>query len=305
MVHANEPHRADAIYRMGIETLIEQCDAIVVGKVSKYSREIVSKSKGSEEPLKWIVHGVQTDTVVLKGDGLFELATISRAEQSLAAPLDPLTQYWEPDLGYLEQNEKCLFFFDGNKPHKILPIGKAKPDLLALTESILAIQSVGDQSVRATRWLSLISDSKTDEIRKVALRSFIADKGRWELLGPVLGELLSDSTVSIDLRAFCFGLVAHNFTKERWGVFQEAVADFLCRSFATQNEPRLAIQNLYSMGTIFAYCDVEEQKTARQGIRRRFESVLEKRPSISLSGLGAEAYLEKQFLDFRSSYLTK
>jgi hypothetical protein len=304
-------HRADDIYRTGPETLIAQSSTILSGPVSSYSRKEESRSQGGADsiPLKWVVSGMLEKPHVFKGQAPSGAIRFSRSEQSIVLPKDPSTADWEAVYGELASDGQVVIFLGGTSPAsilKVLPSGADEQNLIGLVEAVVQIQAVADPSERVKRWLSYLKGAPSAEGQKAALRSFIAEGGEWTELDPVLDQSLKNSRLSRDFRAFGFGIIAFNVTQERWGASRDAVLDFLCRIFATERDPKLAMQYLYSLGLIFNYCDDEDFRTQRRTVRRRVEGCLEQRPSLKTSGgPPVERYLEEQYQKLRSKYLQR
>jgi hypothetical protein len=304
-------HRADEIYRTGPETLIAQSSTIVSGPVSKHSRNVESRSQGGADsiPLKWVVSGVLEKPHVLKGQAPSGGIRFSRSEQSIVLPKDPSTADWEAVYGELASDGQVVIFLGGTSPVsilKVLPSGADEQNLIGLVEDVVKVQAVADPSQQVKRWLSYLKGAPSAEGQKAALRSFIAEGGEWTELDPVLDQCLNNSRLSRDFRAFGFGIIAFNVAQERWGASRDAVLDFLCRIFATERDPKLAMQYFYSLGLIFNYCDDEDFRTQRRTVRRRVEGCLERRPSLKISGgPPVERYLEEQYQKLRSKYLQR
>ena len=303
------PHRADEIYRTGPETLIAQSSTILSGPVSKYSRNVESRSQGGADsiPLKWVVSGILEQPHVLKGQAPSEAIRFSRSEQSIISPRDPSIADWEAVFGELASDCQVVIFLGRTSPAsilKVLPSGADEQNLIGLVTDIVQIQAGADASERVRRWLSYLKSAPSDEGRKAALRSYIAEGGEWTELDPVLAGILKNSQLSRDVRAFGFGIAAFNVTQEKWGASRDEVLDFLCRIFVAERDPKLAMQYVYSLGLIFNYCDNEDFRTQRRTVRRRLEGCLEQRPSLKISGgPAAERYLEEQYQKLRSKYL--
>ena len=223
-------------------------------------------------------------------------------------PPDESTLYWESTYGDLPpQGQAGVFFGDAEAKTiiKIIPSGVGDQDLIALVKGIVPIQSVVDRRERASRWLSYLRSASSDEGRKVALRSFIADGGEWSQLAPILEHALTNSQLSSEFRAFGFGIVAFNVVREKWGDSRDDVLAFLCRLFSNERDPRLAMQYVYSLGLIFSYCDDEDFREQRRSVRRKLESCLDQRRSLATSsGPAVDRNLGLQYQTLRARYLT-
>ncbi len=302
-------HRADEIYRRGSETLIAQSTTILAGPISNYSQNVQLRSEGGADsiPLRWVVSGVIDKPQTLKGQAPSGAVRFSRAEQSIVLPKDPSTADWESVYGELTLDGQVVIFFGDTSPEsilKVLPSGAGEENLIGLVKEIVQAQAIADQSERVKRWLLSIKSCVSDECRKAALRSFIADRGEWPQLVPILEQALSNSQLSREFRAFGFNIVVYNVIQEKWGDSRDAVLAFLCRVFSNELDPRLAIQYVYSLGLIFKFCDDEDFRSQRRSMRQRLESCFEQRRSLAANDNSAgNRNLEEQYQTLRAKYL--
>jgi hypothetical protein len=286
---------ADQIYQSGPESLAAESWAIVAGPITHYSKQITSASEGAEPiPLTWTVSGQLAQPIQLKGTVPSHPLVFSREERSPLVPQDPSVPAWQLSYGELAPGDSTVLFFQGDRTKPVitvLPSGADSGDLIALLQAILPIQAIKDPAQQTTTWLQYLEEPHSqDEGRKAALRSLIKAKVAWPKLAAALGR-----NSSPDIRTFVFGIVAYAVMRERFGADQPQAVDFLCREFAVEQNPRIALQYVLTLKLLLRYTAQEEGKHDRLPLEQRIVDALKQRRSMApLTPELAEQYKQIQ-----------
>jgi len=295
--------RADQIYRLGPEDLVAAARTIFAGPVSGYTREVRKYSQPGPDgfPLEWVAKGRVDHPKSLKGDAAPEQISFSRAERSFFVPADPEVPLWERDFGEITANGNVVVFLSGGDTRqepKALPSGIQEQDLIELVKGIVDIQAIHDPIQQRHAWLSFLTSARSDEARRVAMRSLVRGGANWGEMAPSLNSVLSSPGLSGNIKVFAFGLVAFYVTEERWPKESNAAVDLLCHAFLSQKESSLEVQYLQSFKLILRYTAEEPHHKARQPLRKNIMEALERRAALRLE----DPTLNEEYKRIRAQY---
>jgi len=175
--------------------------------------------------------------------------------------------------------------------------------LIALVKEIIRIQAIENLEVQVDAWLLYLNKSPMDEGRKVALRSLINSPVSWPLLEVALTQLLKNWSLSREIRGFAFGIVAFKITSGGWADAPVAGVDFLCRIFAAEPDPELALEYTSHLGVLLYYCNDVDFTTERAVLRKCVIDALIHRESLALPGTLADLELEGYYREIREEYI--
>lgn len=295
--------RADRIYREGPEDLVAVTRMIVAGPVSGYSKEVRKYSQPGPDgfPFEWVASGRIDQPKSIKGDAVSGPLPFSRSESSFFLPVDPEVPVWERDFGEISPNGQVVVFLSGGDPpraSKALPSGSQEQDLIDLVQVIVEIQAIGDPMQQRQTWLRSLTTARSDEARRVALRSAVRGGADWNQMAPSLKKLFSDPTLTSNIKGFAFGLVTFYATEGKWGREIDAAIDLLCQTFASQRESKLEIEYLQSLKLMLRYTAEEPRDESRRPVRKRIMDTVEQRASL---GLG-DPTLKEEYKRIRAQY---
>ncbi len=236
---------AGGVFRTGPETLVAAASCIIAGPVVAYDKKILAGTAPPDSiALQWTVSGRIEQLQTLKGPSTTRSIQFLRSEGSLLLPPDESALYWEESYGEIEPGDHVVVFLGEGEPRPILktiPSRDGEGDLIALVKEIIRIQAIESLEAQLDAWLLYLHKSPMDEGRKVALRSLINSPVSWPRLEVVLTQLLKNRSLSREIRSFSFGMVAFNITSGGWADAPVAGVDFLCRTFAAEADPELAL----------------------------------------------------------------
>src|SRR5262249_27938607 len=194
MSQASSSPRADAIYRMGPETLTAEASAIVTGPVARYAKQVTQQTQPGPDgvPLQWVVTGQVERPQVLKAPAPPAPLSFPRAERAMFMPPDGSALHWEATYGDLAAGDQVVLFFGDGDPKRIrrvVPSGNGERDLASLVREVVAIQAAAPAE-QVKRWLAYVNNAPSEEGRKAALRSLIVIPVDWDKLEPAVDKLL-------------------------------------------------------------------------------------------------------------------
>jgi hypothetical protein len=290
---------ADAVYRSGLEKLVSQSSTILAGRVSQYSKQVLSESEPGPNaiPLKWVVTGRIDHPKVLKGVNIPQPVAFSRAEQSVIIPRDPSIPEWELQYSELAPDKNAVLFFQGDPAAptvKVLPSGADTPDLISLVADVVRIQALG-KGAQQEAWLAYLRNAERVDGVEVASRSLLASEIPWNKLAPSVSQLMRNPSAPAPARAFVFGAVTFWLTQGNWRGDTRLVVDFLCQAFAAERNDDLALEFVLHLKQILRYADMEKFRKERQPIR---EQVLHCLRGTTAQGPG----VDQQYRDIFSRY---
>lgn len=300
--------RADDIFRIGLETLVDKAPSVVTGLVSNYTKQVdVTSSPPESIPMRWSVSAQIIRPQVLKGQVPAGSIQFSRSEQSMIMPPDGTALYWESTYGDIDPNGHVVLFFGNDGPQQIIkavPSGQGEQDLIELVKNIVQIQAIKKPEDRIIHWLSYLDTSPTSEGCKVALRSVMRASIEWPKLEPVLNRFLKNPRYGLDVRGFAFGIAAFTVSDDHWSDERDTAVDFLCRTFAVETDPVLVLQYLDSLGVILDYCDDEDFEEERRPVREQIIQTLKARKSLAIGGGPAvEPEMEQEYQEILKEFL--
>ncbi len=294
--------KADQIYSTGPEAMVARSWSVLAGRLSRYSRQIVSSSEppGPDAiPLKWIVTGTVVDPVALKGAATGPVA-ISRPEQSPILPNPGNVEDWEQAYGDLQDGGTVVVFLGGDSAHpaviKAIPSGSGERDLATLVKDIVSIQSEADKQLRIAAWVAYFDRARLDEGRKAALRSLLNERADWQTVASALERV--NSSLKEPMRTYAFGFVAFGITEGYWTAQQAAAVDFLCRWFESEGSPNVLLQDIMTLKLVLRYTAEEGARAARERLRIRVVDSLRRMESRA----SANPELAEQYRQIRAAY---
>jgi hypothetical protein len=211
--------------------------------------------------------------------------SFSRSERSFLIPVPPEGPVWEQEFGEITPTGQVVLFRHGEISSdlvEVLPSGSGEQDLVELVKGIVAIQAIPDPIQRRQAWLRFLTNARSDEARRVALRSLAHAGADWSEISPSLKTLFSDPSLSRDIKIFAFGLVTFYVTEGRWTKDSNQAIELLCEAFA-HSDSKLEIQYLQGFKTILSYTAEEPAVESRKPLRRKIMETLEQRESRGVS----------------------
>jgi hypothetical protein len=280
--------RADVVFRTGPEYLVAASRMIITGPVSGYTKDVRKYSGPGPDgyPLEWIASGRIDQSTFLKGNATPGSISFSRSERSVFTPEYSETPVWEQDFGEISPAGQVVVFLSGeNSPESsfVLPSGSQEQDLVALVKGIVAIQAIPDPTQQRQAWLQFLTNARSDEARRVALRSLVHGGAGWNEIAPSLKTLFSHPNLSRNMKVFAFGLVTFYVTEGRWAKDSNAAIDLLCQAFAVGGDPKLEIQYLQGFKTILNYTAEEPAVESRKPLHRKIMETLEQQEARGVS----------------------
>jgi hypothetical protein len=293
---------ADQIYKSGPEDLVAASRTIVAGPVSGYSREVRKYSQPGPDgfPLEWIASGRIDQPILIKGEAVRGPISFSREERSFFVPVNPEDPVWERDFGSIAPNGQVVLFLSGvesRQPAKALP-STGEQDLIELVRGTVAIQAISDPIQQRQAWLRFLSSARSDEARRVAMRSLVRTGADWSQMARPLQTLFLEPGVSRNIKTFSFGFVAFYVTEEKWSKESSAAVDLLCQVFSAERESTLEIQYLQSFKLILRYTAEQPRSEMRQSLQRRIMETLERRASTGVE----DPTLRQEYQRIRDQY---
>jgi len=268
-------------YTSGPEVLAARSSSIVTGPVEGYDRKVLATSQppGPDAfPVKWVASGTLQQPAVIKGR-LRGPVNFARPEQSLLLPEDGSREAWELEYGDVVPGGKVVVFIasDANPSAvKAIPTGAEEQDLARLVREVVAIQSRPPHELEGA-WLGYLRSASMDQGRKAALRTLVQRDVAWKPLAANLDALMADKSTTGGTREFAFGIVVFALTQGHWAAEQPVVADFLCRQFEREQQPKLLLSYILVLKLALKYSPEQATLAARQPLRNRVVDCLKRR----------------------------
>ena len=300
--------QADMMFTTGPETEVARARVVCIGRVSSYEKTVTDNTDSpGDMPSNWTVTGEVVDLEYSKGEPLDYPLRFERQERSFMLQPPESRLFWEPPYGDLTPEGDVVVFLSGHDEQpeiRVITSGPDELDLAGLVRDIVRIESVEERGKRFDTWHVYLRESATDEGRKAALRAMFAIAEEWPKLMPVLAGLLSDTSISVPIRAYASGIVAYHVVRETWGEKGHDAVKFLSTRFSVEKEPDLVIQYLSSLSFIADYCYEEEFRELRRPIRTLIEQTVQSRPSLSApDGPAADPEDEEYYRETRAELL--
>jgi hypothetical protein len=284
-----QPAPADIIYRAGPETQIAAAAAVVAGPVSDYSKRVTEATEPVADAieLRWVASGRVASPQVLKGKLAPAPLTFNRVEASMLVDPEPSQLPWEAAYGDVTPGGRVVLFLEKVEPPTVaraVPSGGGEQDLVGLVKDVVAIHAIASAGDRQKQWLAYLNSSPTDEGRKAAWRTLVAEPIAWPDLEPIVGPFLKNPARSPGARAFAFGILAWAVTQGKWQDHHTAVADALAKALIAEPDAGVAIQHLLALGQIVSYCAADEFRDQRKPLRNAAVSGINSRPDAARPG---------------------
>jgi hypothetical protein len=305
--------RADAIFQTGLDDLVSQSAAILVGPISRYEKIIRSQTPvaGSTEiiPLKWEVRGELNQFEILKGEASSKPIPVARTEQSIMLMPDPSTPFWEADLGAIAANGRIVLFFDTEQainPFKVLPGGEGDMAIVDVIRSIINIQGIEELDQQLQAWSRYLFSASNELGRQIAVRNLVNSEMKWEQLKDILLSVFDESKTSSQLRLYTFGNIIFDIKEAHRAGMVDQQVEFLGQIFQRASDQQNVVLYLEQFGALLDYTYDEDFLEQRRPLRDRIIIFLKERPSVVLPGQKPlDRELERDYLEIRHEFLSE
>lgn len=291
---------ASEIYQRGLETLVAESRVMVAGRVGHYEKTVTSSSAGAEPiPLTWRVSAQLEQPQAIKGMPPPSPIAFVRAEQSpLLPPAAGMPNSLEQ--GDLSADGVAVLFYQGaaESPALVLPGGDDSSVRLELLKEIVAIQAMPNAAEQSAAWLACLGRNRSDEARRVALRSLLHLDVAWPILAPAAERLMADPSTDLATRSFLFGIVTFALVHGRFAAQRDDAARFLCQAFLGARDDRLSLQYLLQLKLLLRYADQEDMRQKRLPLRQQIVAALKQR--ATQGNMSPE--LQEQYRQIRATH---
>jgi hypothetical protein len=262
--------RADDQYSSGLETLVQQSKAIVIGPVDHFSKRVLLTHEQSGTPLRWEISGGLQNPKVLKGRPAVPVKFAVQEQSLMLEKQDK--EYWESDFSGWQTGDAAVIFFrdtEGKEGMRVYPSGSGDRDLATIVDHIARIQAINDPAQRFAAWIAAVKSGKSLAERKAALRSVLAFGKSWDEVSPAFRTAMEQP----DMRDFTFALVAYCIRTEQWS---DALppAEFLCERLDSEKDSNRILSYLDSFGILLGFANQEDHRTERAPLQKQLRSCL-------------------------------
>ncbi len=254
--------RADAIYRIGPETLLRETSLVAVGKLSKLTKDVTTETEGEPIPISWTVSGEITKLSSIKGQLRFPNIAIVRKEQAMFAMGSLDEPSWTQDYGELIDGATAIVFVNqsvSNTADLVVPNGSGELNLYQLLKQAEHVASFTDKNTRITAVAQWFNQATTNAEKKAALRMLLHDKAPWPIVSKAIEAIWKDSNAQ--LQQYFTGISGFGIMSGVWPASDEQPLSFLCREFINA-DARLASGIMLQLKQLLIWSEREKTNIA-------------------------------------------